>query len=174
MPQSHSVVNLNDSNEDLDEMLAGLNSATFVEEKSFTTAVEIADDAIKKYSNYHKGYPNHREPVNRKKILQMKEIYDQDPRTFWANPFHRSKMHSCLTEYALFLFLIRSSSASSEREFSRKAWMLSKRRSSYTTSNTNRMLTCGNLIPQKRRLQQELFKRKVKQRNLFKTKANAS
>ena len=174
VPQSHSVVNLDDSNEDLDEMLAGLNSATFVEEKSFTTPVEIADDAIKKYSNHHKGYPNHREAVNREKILQMKQTYDQDPRTFWANPFHRSKMHSGLTEYALFLFSIRSSSASSEREFSRMAWMLSKRRSSYTTSNTNRMLTCGNLIPQKRRLQQELFKRKVKQRNLFKSKANAS
>ena len=53
--ESHSVVNLDDSNEDLDEMLAGLNSATFVEEKIFTTAVETADDAIKKYSNYHKG-----------------------------------------------------------------------------------------------------------------------
>ena len=137
-----------------------------------TTTVEIAEAAMKEYCNYHKGYPNHREPGNRAEILRIKELYDQDPRKFWINPLHRSKMHSCLVKYALFLYSIRSSSASSEREFSRMAWMLSKRRSSYTTSNTNRMLTCGNLIPQKRRLEQELVKRKVKRRNLFKVEAN--
>ena len=121
---------------------------------------------INTFEHYHKGYKRVQEDDEEEEIVQfnedLKARYDDDPRLFWNDQKHRLALGSSLVELARYMFSIRSSSAGPEREFSRMGFLLSPRRSRYTASNTNKRLTLANLIPQKRRLEEELTSRMLK------------
>ena len=78
-----------------------------------------------------------------------------------------SKISYSITHNFFWVFSILAGSAGPEREFSRMGYLLTPRRSSYKSSNTNKRLTLANRIPQKRRLEIELNARNVKRRKLF-------
>jgi len=71
-----------------------------------------------------------------------------------------TNLPSVLVQYATFVFSIHSSSANCEGEFSRQSWLMAPRRSSLTSTNRDKRLTCSKLIPQKRRLEMAIRQRK--------------
>ena len=129
--------------------------------------------SLSKYDRYHKGSSqgNPGGSVEASSVTlsneDLKENYDSNPRIFWNDPNHRAEMGPDLVSFAIYIFSILSSSAGPEREFSRMGYLDTTRRSSYTSSNTNKRLTLANLIPQKRRLETLLCNRKIKKSKLF-------
>ena len=99
---------------------------------------------------------------NKRKNKTLKQKDDLDPRGFWNSDEVRDGLPSFLVEFAIFIFSLMSSSANSERAFSRMSWMISSRRSGITASNADKRLTLCNQIPQKRRLMDECKSRNIK------------
>ena len=145
-------------------------------DKSDISPLVKADRMILEYEQYHKGYSQSQVAVELSEQValtcneDLKVAYDTYPRVFWTDKTHCAVLGSSLVSFARYIFSILSSSARPEREFSRMSYLITKRRSSYTASNTNKRLTLANLIPQKRRLEELLTKRKVKKVKLFCTK----
>lgn len=136
------------------------------------SSLVLAREMIDRYVKHHKGYrsqdpqsDNRRKNRTHNKNLSLS--YLKNPKEFWCDSRLTSDLSSQLKRYAVFVFSIRSGAVKCESEFSRMSWMISARRSSYTAENANKRLTMGNLLPQKRKLEQEMEKRKIKKRKLF-------
>ena len=132
-----------------------------------TDKKSYAASALKQYNEYHKGYMVDGTQDSKRSNYILKKSYDKNPISFWASEHHVSNLSSELVKVALFVFSIRSSSASSEREFSRMGSMIRPRRSSFTASNANKVLTLSNLLPQKRRLGKLRKQKEIKIAELF-------
>lgn len=127
---------------------------------------------ITNYERYHKGYKAQRDDSKDAEEddqfnEELKSIYDADPRVFWNDSDHSAVMGSTIRSFARYVFSILAGSAGPEREFSRMGYLLSSRRTSYTSSNTNKRLTLANQLPQKRRLEDILTTRRLKMSKLF-------
>jgi len=84
---------------------------------------------------------------NKRNNKNLKRKYDRDPREFWTSAEVPDGLPSFLVDFAIFIFSLVSSSANSERVFSRMSWMIGSRRSGITASNADKRLTLPNQIP---------------------------
>ena len=123
--------------------------------------------AVNRYTKYSKGYVKNDSRRNGLFNEGLNVRYEKDPRVFWSNPKHANVLPKLLVEFALRVHSIRSSSACSEREFSRMGWMISQRRASITAANADMQLSLANLLPMKRKLENAMMKKNIKRMNLF-------
>ena len=123
--------------------------------------------AVNRYTKYSKGYVKNDNMRNIALNEGFTLRYEMDPRVFWGNTKHTNILPKLLVEFALRVHSIRSSSACSEREFSRMGWMISQRRASITASNADMRLSLANLLPMKRKLENAMMKKNIKRINLF-------
>ena len=135
--------------------------------------MEIAENMLKQYVQHPKGYMNQQiddvrqRKLNKRHNKNISSVYKKNPRKFWCDNRLMSNLSPVIIKYDIFIFSIRSGSVKCESEFSRMGWMISARRSSITSSNANKRLTMGNLLPRKRRLEKEIKVRKIKKQKLF-------
>ena len=127
----------------------------------------LAKSMIDVYIQYGKAFVIHKGKENKQSNKDLESSYKQDPRIFWNLDKHRTVLDNYLVGFATFIHSIRSASSSSESEFSRMSWMISARRSSFTASNANKMLTLGNLLPRKRQLTNLMKSKGIKKQKLF-------
>ena len=141
---------------------------------TMSTSRNQAELDISAYELYHKGYRRSGGDADGEGNDDFNDIlkgaYDDDPRIFWNDGTHGLAMGTRLRELANYIFSVLAGSAGPEREFSRMGYLVSSRRSRYTSSNTNKRLTLANLIPQKRRLEKEIRFRQLKKAKLFHVK----
>ena len=145
-------------------------------ENHLGTAIEQATRAVDKYLHHSKGYvlQNHyfgisldnfeleNSAANREQNKQLKLRYDDDPRVFWNRTSTMAAFPDFFFKFSIFIFSVKSSSASCERTFSRMGWMVSGRRSSITSENVDKRLTLANQLPQRKRLLTMCDDRKIK------------
>ena len=130
------------------------------------SALERTILAVNAYRTHQKGYLK-KTQANKQHNKSLTTKYRQDPRVFFTNEAVSAYLAAPLRKCALFVHSIKSSSASSEREFSRMGYMIAGRRGGYTPANVNKRLVTGNMLAQKRRLETTLQERKVKKSKLF-------
>ena len=132
-------------------------------------SVDIAKTFLRHYQKeYRQLYKRRTSTENRMRNYTLKKKYDANPMTYWGDAQAVAIYDEQLVQFATQVHSVRPASASPERTFSHMKYLVSARRSSITARNTDMRLTVASLLPQKRKLEEEMKYRSLKRAMLFK------
>ena len=131
-------------------------------------SISKAESLLRDFQKECKKLYKPRCPANREENWTLKKKFDENPMTFWGDTLSIAKYGDRLVDFATWVFIVRPSSASPERTFSRMKFMVSPRRSSITADHTDMRLAVASLLPQKRKLQELMKDASIKRNALFK------